>query len=186
MTANASKHVHAEMTLSMSEVIRYVDKDGKQRTGTEETVWFIGREKDIRPLDFIPVSEQRFDLSPWAYKPASAAHVRNGNTREIVKNGVSYLLATDKDGAPIPATYTAPQMVKLMCDALSDGAAEYLDGSGVVGYSVTFTPVANWQTASKGAKLSQAHNRKNRHGRKDSAASKQARATARKNARTSK
>lgn len=179
-----AKNTYEDISLEMRETIRYIDKDGKQRTGETVTPWHIGRVDDVRPIDLMPMNERRPDIHPNMYKKATESAISRGAYMRVKCGDVVYQLAVNGEGQPIPMTYTGLQAVRAMCESLAKGAAAWLTDSDVVGYRVTFAPVLNWQARAKGATLASPAPRKKRARAND--ARKTARKTARANARTAR
>ena len=178
----------ADLSIVMNEEYRYIDSDGKQRTDNSAIDLHIGKIEPVRVLDYLPRNEQRFDLSPWAYKRATDAAIARGSYRRVVlhkgaANEVVYNLAINSAGDCVPITLTGDQIVKSMANALATYAGHIIDDSSAVGMHVLFTPTVNYSAGATGAKKSSApkpNRAKNRKRAQDAQARKQARANARK------
>lgn len=159
---------------------RYVS-DGKQHRDTNEVLYRIGELDSINLVTLYPRMERRYDLIPWAYKPATPAQIKSGNYRVAMRNGVTYYLATDKDGNCYPRTLNGKQLVTLVAEALTTCAGTILRDNDMVGLHVTYQPQVDWSAETRTTrKGSSKPNRKNRHGRNDKAdTAKQARAAKR-------
>ena len=181
----------ADLSIMMSEEYRYIDSEGKQRTDNSIYEMHVGKIEPVRVLDYLPRDEQRFDLSPWAYKRATDAAIARGSYRRVVlhkgsANEVTYNLATNSAGDCVPLTLTGDQLVKNMANALATFAGHIIEESSAVGMHVLFTPTVNYSAGATGAKKNSApkpNRAKNRKRAQDAQARKQARANARKAAK---
>lgn len=185
--ANNQKHGSAFFSIVGNEHFRYVNQTThKQEAADNEITYRIGEIDPITVTSLYPVNEQRFDIIPWAYKPATQKQIESGNYRNVTKNGVVYTLATDNDGNTRPLVLTGRDIVRLVADAMADAATYIVREHDMVGLHVTYIPQTDWSVTTGSVRKGASNNRKNRHGRNDNAtakAAKAARATARAAAR---
>lgn len=165
--------------------------DGKQQTVKSDETYHIGEVQPLTLTSLYPMNERRFDLIPWAYKPATDAQIASGNYRTVRKGETVYNLATDNDGNARPRTLTAKQLVQLVSDAMAATAENIIRECDMVGMHYTCQPLVEWSAESRNARKgsnSSVTNRKNRHGRNDdkATAAKAARAAKRASGRAAK
>lgn len=168
----------ASFIIHEHEHYRFTDTNGKRVSADNGNTYIIGEVDALDLTTLYPDTANTFNDVPWAYRPATRAHIKSGNYRIVRKNGETYTLATNKDKQPYPLTLDGRKLVQLIADAMETAAANVCRENGIHGLHVTYTPEMDWSTKSNGVRkgASDGMNRKNRHGRNDKANAQAAKA----------